>query len=62
MLESLFNKVAGFQGSNFIKKRFEHRCFPVILRNLQEQPPVAVSETCDAGYWQRRYSHCSKLG
>ena len=28
-LESLFNKVAGLQACNFIKKRLEHRCFPV---------------------------------
>ena len=28
MLESLFNKVAGLQG-NYIKKRIQHRCFPV---------------------------------
>ena len=26
---SLFNKVAGFQPCNFIKKRFQHRCFLV---------------------------------
>ena len=26
---SLFNKVAGLQGCNFIKKRFQHRYFPV---------------------------------
>ena len=29
ILESLFNKVAGLQASNFIKKRLQHRCFPV---------------------------------
>ena len=28
MLESLFNKVAGFKVCNFIKKRLKHRCFP----------------------------------
>ena len=26
MLESLFNKVAGQETSNFIKKRLQHRC------------------------------------
>ena len=26
---SLFNKVAGLQTCNFIKKRLHHRCFPV---------------------------------
>ena len=29
MLESVFNKVAGLQACNFIKKRLQHRCFPV---------------------------------
>ena len=29
MFESLFNKVAGLQPSNFIKERLQHRCFPV---------------------------------
>ena len=30
-LESLFNKVAGVQACNFIKKRLQHRCFPVAI-------------------------------
>ena len=29
VLESLFTKVAGLQGCNFIKKRLQHRRFPV---------------------------------
>ena len=29
MFGSLLNKVAGLQGCNFIKKRLQHRCFPV---------------------------------
>ena len=29
VLESLFKKVAGLKACNFIKKRPEHRCFPV---------------------------------
>ena len=29
MLASLFNKIAGLQAYNFIKKRLQHRCFPV---------------------------------
>ena len=29
MLEFIFNKVAGFQARNFIKKRLQHRCFSV---------------------------------
>ena len=29
MLESLFNKVTGLEPCNFIKKRLQHKCFPV---------------------------------
>ena len=29
VLESVFNKVAGLKAYNFIKKRLQHRCFPV---------------------------------
>ena len=29
VLESLFNKAAGHKACNFIKKRLQHRCFPV---------------------------------
>ena len=29
VLESLFNKVAGLQACNFIKKRLQRKCFPV---------------------------------
>ena len=29
VLESLFNKVEGLQDCNVIKKRLQHRCFPV---------------------------------
>ena len=45
VLESIFNKVAGLQACNFIKKRLQHRCFPVhivkflrtsILKNICE--------------------------
>ena len=46
MLESLFNKVAGLKAWNFIKMRFQHRCFPVkfpktlrtlILKNIYKR-------------------------
>ena len=46
MLESRFNKVAGPQACNFIRKRLQHRCFPVkfaiffrtaILKNVCER-------------------------
>ena len=29
MLESPFNRLAGFKTCNFLKKRLQHRCFPV---------------------------------
>ena len=46
MLESLFNKAASFQTSNFIKKRLQHRCFTLniakflraaILKNIYKR-------------------------
>ena len=46
MLESLFNKAAGLQTCNFIKKRLQHRCFSMniakflrttILKNNSER-------------------------
>ena len=29
VLESVFNRLAGFKTCNFLKKRLRHRCFPV---------------------------------
>ena len=34
MLESLFDKVAGLQDCSFIKRRLQHRCFPVNTANF----------------------------
>ena len=34
MLESLFKNVADLKGCNFIKKRPEHRCFPVNIAKI----------------------------
>ena len=34
VLESLFNKISGFQAGNFIEKRLQHRCFPVNVTKL----------------------------
>ena len=36
--ESLFNKVAGLKDCNFIKKRLQHRCFPVKFANFLRTP------------------------
>ena len=38
VLESLFNKVAGLKAYNFIKKRLQHRCFPVKFAKFLETP------------------------
>ena len=52
VLESLFNKVAGLQPCNFIKKRLQHMCFPVniakflrtpILRNICKQTVASIN-------------------
>ena len=49
MLESLFNKVSGFQIRNFIKKRLQHRRSPVKIAEFFKNtlfywtPPVAAS-------------------
>ena len=48
--ESIFNKVAGLKACNFIKKRLEHRCFPVTIAKflkiafLYITPLAATSE------------------
>ena len=49
MLEFLFNKVAGLQAYNFIKKRLQHRCFAVNIAKFlriapYRTPPVAASK------------------
>ena len=38
VLESLFNKVTGLQTCNFIKKRLQHRCFPVNIAKFLRTP------------------------
>ena len=50
VLESLFNKGAGIQACNFIKKRLQQKCFPVniakflkisILKNMCDRLPLS---------------------
>ena len=43
VLESLFNKAAGLQVCNFIKKRLQHRCFPVIIAEFLRTPFLKTS-------------------
>ena len=40
MLQSLLNKVAGFQACNFIKKRLQHICFPMVFEKFLRTPIV----------------------
>ena len=37
-MESLFKKVAGLRACNFIKKRLQHRSFPVKFEKLLRAP------------------------
>ena len=63
MLESLFNKVAGLNSCNFIKKWLQHRCFPVkfakFLRTpfFHRTPPVSAF---DKSTIQRRIEDLTK--
>ena len=52
VLESLFNKIAGLETCDFIKKGLQHSCFPVniakflrtpILKNICERLPQACN-------------------
>ena len=38
VLESLFNKIAGLEAYDFIKKTLQHRCFPVKLAKFLRTP------------------------
>ena len=38
MLKSLFNKVTVLRACDFIKKRLQHRCFPVIIAKFLRTP------------------------
>ena len=40
MLESLFNKYAGLKACNFIKKRLQHKFFPVKFAKFLRTPPL----------------------
>ena len=54
MLQSLFNKVAGLQACNFIKKKLQNKCFAVkfakflrapIFRNIYERLLLTCSKS-----------------
>ena len=44
-----FNNVAGLKACNFVKKRLQHRCFPVKFAKFLRTPPVAAYEFCSGG-------------
>ena len=43
MLESLFNKISGYQACNFVKKRLQHRYFLVKTTTKHLQTTASVS-------------------
>ena len=62
MLESLFIKISGVQASSFIKKRLEHRCFPVNTVKFLRTAILKTSANgcfCVSGHglWSK-YSKC----
>ena len=48
VLKSLFDKVAGFQVCNFIKKRLQHSCFLVIFAKFLKTPLFTEHPTASA--------------
>ena len=55
VLESLFNKVAGLQASNFIAKRLQHRFSPVHIANFYLQTYIWIYiEFISAKFWNLR--------
>ena len=70
MLEFLFNKVAGLQACKFIKKKLQHRYFPVniakflgtsILRNIREWVLLYLG-SCQISMKKTTASKMSKYG
>ena len=50
MQESIFNRVTGLKACNFVKKKLQHRCFPVKPAKFLKTYPAAASEFCSGGY------------
>ena len=49
MYESIFSNAAGLKACNFVKKRLQHRCFPVKFAKILRTPPAAAYEFCSDG-------------
>ena len=64
-LESLFNKVAGLRACNFIKKRLQHRCFPVKLakfyKHLQTTADQMICNKILLGKIESGVSHLNQI-
>ena len=45
VMKSLFNKVAGLQVCNFIRKRLQHRCFPAKVAKFLRTPKEHLRTT-----------------
>ena len=52
LLESLYNKVTGVRARNFVKKKFQHRCFPVKFEKSLRAPILT-----EHLQWLRRLLH-----
>ena len=66
MVGSIYNKVAGVKTCNFIKKRLQHRCFPVNITKflraafLQNTSGGCFCFVCFQGGVKREY--CPEIG
>ena len=45
-----FSNVAGVKACTFVKKKLQHKCFPVKFAKFLRMPPVAAYEFCAGGY------------
>ena len=60
MLESLFNKAASLQAWIFIKKRLQHRCFPVSIAKFLRTPILEyVRQGLLLYFWNPNYKQCN---
>ena len=47
--ESILSNVSGLKACNFVKKRLQHRCFPVKFAKFLRTPLGAAYEFCSGG-------------
>ena len=70
VLKSLFNKVSGLQPAALLKKRLQHKCFPVKLSRTRffiehfrttasgKAVPIAISNDISKAYYQKGFVIC----